>query len=146
MLVLRPFSVRISLHHVETIHWVSASCHNVTAPLTLCRGLAWHTDDGTLRQKFEEFGQVEEAVSNASPPEHFPGCDVAHLEQVVVKDRDTGRSRGFGFVRFANDADADSAMQALNNEEYVALSFTVAHFFAIARNHLLSRRTDAHLD
>jgi len=61
-------------------------------------GLAWHTDDGTLRQKFEEFGQVEEAV--------------------VVKDRDTGRSRGFGFVRFANDADADTAMNALNNEEF----------------------------
>jgi hypothetical protein len=39
--------------------------------------------------------------------------------QVVVKDRDTGRSRGFGFVRFANDADADAAMNALNNEEYV---------------------------
>jgi hypothetical protein len=37
--------------------------------------------------------------------------------QVVVKDRDTGRSRGFGFVRFANDADADAAMSALNNEE-----------------------------
>jgi RNA recognition motif-containing protein len=36
-----------------------------------------------------------------------------------VKDRDTGRSRGFGFVRFANDADADAAMTALNNEEYV---------------------------
>jgi hypothetical protein len=26
------------------------------------RGLAWHTDDTTLRAKFEEFGQVEEAV------------------------------------------------------------------------------------
>jgi len=38
-----------------------------------------------------------------------------------VKDRDTGRSRGFGFVRFANDADADAAMNALNNEEYVPL-------------------------
>jgi len=61
-------------------------------------GLAWHTDDGTLRQKFEEFGQVEEAV--------------------VVKDRDTGRSRGFGFVRFANDADADGAMEAMNNQDF----------------------------
>lgn len=61
-------------------------------------GLAWHTDDTALRQKFEEFGQVEEAV--------------------VVKDRDTGRSRGFGFVRYANDAEADAAMQALNNEEF----------------------------
>jgi hypothetical protein len=44
------------------------------------------------------------------------------LQQVVVKDRDTGRSRGFGFVRFANDADADAAMTALNNEEYVSPS------------------------
>lgn len=61
-------------------------------------GLAWHTDDATLRQKFEEFGQVEEAV--------------------VVKDRDTGRSRGFGFVRFATDAEADAAMENMNNIEF----------------------------
>lgn len=61
-------------------------------------GLAWHTDDQTLRQKFEEFGPVEEAV--------------------VVKDRDTGRSRGFGFVRFTNEADATNAMGAMNNTEF----------------------------
>ena len=30
-------------------------------------GLAWHTDDGALRAKFEEFGQVEEAVHNSRP-------------------------------------------------------------------------------
>ncbi|KAF2742591.1 RNA-binding domain-containing protein, partial [Sporormia fimetaria CBS 119925] len=61
-------------------------------------GLAWHTEDSTLRQKFEEFGQVEEAV--------------------VVKDRDTGRSRGFGFVRFAKEQEADDAMQNMNNTEF----------------------------
>lgn len=61
-------------------------------------GLAWHTDDATLRQKFEEFGQVEEAV--------------------VVKDRDTGRSRGFGFVRFSQESEADNAMQNMNNVEF----------------------------
>ncbi|KIW07611.1 uncharacterized protein PV09_01561 [Verruconis gallopava] len=61
-------------------------------------GLAWHTDDSTLRTKFEEFGQVEEAV--------------------VVKDRDTGRSRGFGFVRFAQESEADAAIQAMNNMEF----------------------------
>ncbi|KAI9770237.1 MAG: hypothetical protein M1840_003394 [Geoglossum simile] len=61
-------------------------------------GLAWHTDDATLRTKFEEFGLVEEAV--------------------VVKDRDTGRSRGFGFVKFANEADADTAIGAMNNVEF----------------------------
>lgn len=43
------------------------------------------------------------------------------FSQVVVKDRDTGRSRGFGFVRFANEADADNAIQSMNNVEYVNL-------------------------
>ncbi|KAB5580951.1 RNA recognition domain-containing protein [Coniochaeta sp. 2T2.1] len=61
-------------------------------------GLAWHTEEGTLRQKFEEFGAVEEAV--------------------VVKDRDTGRSRGFGFVRYSNEDDAQKAIQAMNNIEF----------------------------
>ncbi|KAG9238316.1 RNA recognition domain-containing protein, partial [Amylocarpus encephaloides] len=61
-------------------------------------GLAWHTDENALRQKFEEFGAVEEAV--------------------VVKDRDTGRSRGFGFVRYGQEADAESAIAAMNNIEF----------------------------
>ncbi|KAI4217299.1 MAG: hypothetical protein LQ351_000608 [Letrouitia transgressa] len=60
-------------------------------------GLAWHTDDSALRAKFEEFGQVEEAI--------------------VVKDRDTGRSRGFGFVRYSQAQDADAAIQSVNNTE-----------------------------
>ncbi|KAG9939577.1 hypothetical protein KCU98_g19375, partial [Aureobasidium melanogenum] len=61
-------------------------------------GLAWHTDDVALRTKFEEFGVVEEAV--------------------VVKDRDTGRSRGFGFVRFSNEDEADAAIKAMNEIEF----------------------------
>ncbi|KAI0136436.1 hypothetical protein BJ170DRAFT_677312 [Xylariales sp. AK1849] len=61
-------------------------------------GLAWHTEEGTLRQKFEEFGPVEEAV--------------------VVKDRDTGRSRGFGFVRYSQEDHAQNAIAAMNNVEF----------------------------
>ncbi|KAI1083095.1 hypothetical protein F5B20DRAFT_577479 [Whalleya microplaca] len=61
-------------------------------------GLAWHTEEATLRQKFEEFGPLEEAV--------------------VVKDRDTGRSRGFGFVRYKNEADAQQAIASMNNVEF----------------------------
>jgi len=39
--------------------------------------------------------------------------------KVVVKDRDTGRSRGFGFVRFATEQEAEGAINAMNNVECV---------------------------
>ena len=53
-------------------------------------GLAWATDESGLKAAFEAYGEVVEAK--------------------VVTDRDTGRSRGFGFVTFA---DSDSARKAL---------------------------------
>ena len=49
-------------------------------------------------------------------------------EQVVVKDRDTGRSRGFGFVRYSQESSADQAIQSMNNIEQVVTS----HFAATA--------------
>ncbi|RYP32915.1 hypothetical protein DL768_011120 [Monosporascus sp. mg162] len=73
-------------------------------------GLSWSTDDNALRQKFEEFGQVEEAL--------------------VVKDRNTGRSRGFGFVRFAQESEADAAMQAMNNTVHLIVLQAVAEDLA----------------
>lgn len=61
-------------------------------------GLSWHTSDDTLREGFRQFGEIQEAI--------------------VVKDRATLRSRGFGFVRFATDAEADAALAAMNNQEF----------------------------
>jgi cold-inducible RNA-binding protein len=54
-------------------------------------GLAWETDTDALREAFERFGEI--------------------VDVVVVTDRDTGRSRGFGFVTF-NDMKA--AQEAKN--------------------------------
>jgi RNA recognition motif-containing protein len=59
--------------------------------------LSWDTNDEGLRQAFEPFGEIAEAV--------------------VVTDRGSGRSRGFGFVTFNDDEEADKAMEALNNTE-----------------------------
>lgn len=40
----------------------------------------------------------------------------------MVRDRDTGRSRGFGFVRYRDKAHAEFAIKAVNNTEYVVHS------------------------
>jgi len=60
-------------------------------------GLAWETDDSSLRQAFAAHGEVSEA-------------------QVVV-DRNTGRSRGFGFVSFGSQEEAQRARDALNGQQ-----------------------------
>lgn len=59
--------------------------------------LPWGVDDAQLREAFSKFGEVTQAT--------------------VLKDRQTGRSRGFGFVEFANDADGDKAIQEMNGAD-----------------------------
>jgi RNA recognition motif-containing protein len=59
--------------------------------------LSWDTNDDGLRNAFSAHGEVSEAV--------------------VISDRDTGRSRGFGFVTFEDDDSADKAIAALNGTE-----------------------------
>ena len=52
--------------------------------------LSWGTRDEGLREAFEAFGEVAEAT--------------------VILERDTGRSRGFGFVTFEDDQAAQTAI------------------------------------
>ena len=96
----------------------SPSCLNRSLTRTTS-GLAWHTDENALRQKFEEFGAVEEAVSYSRICLSQHEITLTLVIQVVVKDRDTGRSRGFGFVRYTQEADAEAAITAMNNIEWV---------------------------
>ena len=57
-------------------------------------GLAWAVDDDGLREHFEQCGPVREAR--------------------VIRERETGRSRGFGFVTFERSEDAAKAKEQLN--------------------------------
>lgn len=60
-------------------------------------GLSWGTDDHSLRSAFEAHGEVTDAK--------------------VITDRDTGRSRGFGFVTFSNGDQAADAISALDGAD-----------------------------
>ena len=59
--------------------------------------LNYATSEDALRQSFEEFGTVDSAK--------------------VIFDRDTQRSKGFGFVEMPNDDEANQAISSLNETE-----------------------------
>ncbi len=70
--------------------------------------LSFHTTDDNLRELFGKFGVVTSAK--------------------VITDRESGRSRGFGFVDMSADAEAQEAIKGLNNKEIEgrALSVSIA--------------------
>ena len=59
--------------------------------------LPWSVTKAKLDELFSSFGEVEESL--------------------VVVNKYTGRSRGFGFVTFKNDADADKAIAEMNEKD-----------------------------
>jgi RNA recognition motif-containing protein len=67
--------------------------------------LSYGVSDGDLQQLFEAHGTVQSAQ--------------------VIMDRDTGRSKGFGFVEMGSDQEAQAAIAALNGKEVEGRSLTV---------------------
>lgn len=60
-------------------------------------GLSWGTDDSGLHEAFSSYGEITDAK--------------------VITDRETGRSRGFGFVTYKSGDDAQSAIEAMNGAD-----------------------------
>ena len=67
--------------------------------------LSYDTNDGALQQLFEAYGSVQSAQ--------------------IVMDRDTGRSKGFGFVEMSSDQEAQAAITGLNGKEFNGRALTV---------------------
>ena len=59
--------------------------------------IEWAVTDADLEKLFSEYGAVEEAV--------------------IIKDKFSGRSKGFGFVTFTNDEDGDKAIAGLHDHD-----------------------------
>ncbi|MBO1915304.1 hypothetical protein J4G37_62060, partial [Microvirga sp. 3-52] len=68
-------------------------------------GLAWATDNASLQQAFASYGDV--------------------LDSKVITDRETGRSRGFGFVTFSSEQSMLEAIEAMNGKELDGRNITV---------------------
>ena len=60
--------------------------------------IKWGATDQELEELFAQYGTVSEAI--------------------IVKDRFSGRSKGFGFVSFDNDAEAEAAIEALHDQDF----------------------------
>lgn len=67
--------------------------------------LSWGTESGSLQELFAQYGEVSSAN--------------------VITDRETGRSRGFGFVEMANDEDAQKAIDTLNGTDFEGKTINV---------------------
>ncbi len=67
--------------------------------------LSYNVDSDQLQELFEQYGQVRSAQ--------------------VLSDRETGRSRGFGFVEMDDDADADAAITSLDGQDFGGRRLTV---------------------
>ena len=70
-----------------------------------CGNLSYNVSNSDLEQLFSQFGSVESAQ--------------------VIADRDTGRSKGFGFVEMASEAEAQAAISGLNEKEHDGRPLTV---------------------
>src|SRR5687767_3167577 len=67
--------------------------------------LSYQVDSSELEQLFGQHGQVVSAQ--------------------IINDRDTGRSKGFGFVEMANNDEAQAAIAALNGQQHGGRALTV---------------------
>jgi RNA recognition motif-containing protein len=69
-------------------------------------------------------GNLAYSISSSDLEQLFAAHGTVESAQVIT-DRDTGQSKGFGFVEMASDAEAQAAMQALNGKEQGGRTLTV---------------------
>ncbi|KAL6584130.1 hypothetical protein OROMI_003419 [Orobanche minor] len=74
----------------QAVRWMSS-------PKLFVGGLSWSTDDRSLEEAFNKYGAVVDAR--------------------VIVDRESGRSRGFGFITYSSVEEASAAIQALDSKE-----------------------------
>jgi len=67
--------------------------------------MSFDTEESDLRKAFEEHGTVDSVA--------------------IITDRDTGRSKGFGFVEMSDDTQAQAAIEAMNDKDFMGRTLKV---------------------
>lgn len=83
-------------HSRDVVAFVSGDA--IVGKKLYCGNLSYGTSSGDLDTLFSKFGALRSAD--------------------VIMDRDTGRSKGFGFVEFERDDDANKAIEGLNGQQH----------------------------
>lgn len=81
--------------------------------------LPYSTNDQILKEKFEEIGKVDSSK--------------------IIMDRESGRSKGFGFIEMSNEEDALKAISALNGFEFGGRPLTVSEAKPVTQNNFPKR-------
>ncbi|KAK9926122.1 hypothetical protein M0R45_023368 [Rubus argutus] len=86
---LSPF--KLSTHHA------TRCMSSMGSSKLFIGGISYQTDENSLKEAFAKYGEV--------------------LDARIITDRDTGRSRGFGFITYNSSEEASSAIQALDGKD-----------------------------
>ncbi|GJT40040.1 glycine-rich RNA-binding protein 4, mitochondrial [Tanacetum coccineum] len=92
-------------------------------------GLSYQTDDHSLKEAFSSFGEVTEGenIIHILPfLDMLDFCLFFYDSARVITDRESGRSRGFGFVNYDADESANAAMKAMDGQELNGRSIRVS--------------------
>ncbi|KAJ3676671.1 hypothetical protein LUZ60_004083 [Juncus effusus] len=76
------------------VRWMSVS--STTCSKLFVGGLSFDTNEASLKNAFSQYGEI--------------------VSVNVICDRTTGKSKGFGFVKFSSDTHASAALQKLNGQ------------------------------
>eukprot|EP00252_Welwitschia_mirabilis_P024574 TRINITY_DN7337_c0_g1_i1.p1 TRINITY_DN7337_c0_g1~~TRINITY_DN7337_c0_g1_i1.p1 ORF type:complete len:129 (+),score=31.26 TRINITY_DN7337_c0_g1_i1:239-625(+) len=82
---------------------VSATTFRFFSSRIFVAGLPYSIDNQTLKDAFSSFGNVTD--------------DYKRIAAKIVLERETGRSRGFGFIKFSSPEDADAAITGMDGKE-----------------------------
>ena len=94
------------LYKVSRVRRILAHDMHIMAKKLYVGGVPYSSTDADLKAHFEQCGPVASAT--------------------IIMDKMTGRSKGFGFVEMENDADAMTAIEKFNNQDFQGRKLTVS--------------------